>query len=142
MWCALRKSRIIGPFFLKEATVNSEFYPALLQGLLIPELRQLNLLRLNLLSARRCTLPLCFEGATGTEWRLPTAVDRYSCTNCLATSFASFDLTGTFHKVTLKQPYIHRYHVLWINVRSGLQTKFMKSLSSKWTISAASQNMF
>jgi hypothetical protein len=58
MWCALRRSRIIGPFFLKEVTVNSEFYPALLQGLVIPELRQLNLLRLNLLSARRCNLPL------------------------------------------------------------------------------------
>jgi hypothetical protein len=29
MWCALRKSRIIGPLFLKGATVNSEFYPAM-----------------------------------------------------------------------------------------------------------------
>jgi len=74
--CALSKSRIIGPFFLKEATVNSEFYPALLQGFLIPELRQLNLLRLNLLSARRCTLPLCLECGTVTEWRLPRTVDR------------------------------------------------------------------
>jgi hypothetical protein len=54
MWCALMKSRIIGPFFLKEATVNSELYPALLQGFLIPELRQLSLLRPNLLSVRRC----------------------------------------------------------------------------------------
>jgi hypothetical protein len=51
MWCALRKSGIIGPFFLNEATINIEFYPALLQGFLIPELRQLNLLRMNLLSA-------------------------------------------------------------------------------------------
>jgi hypothetical protein len=67
MWCALRKSCNNGPFFLKDATVNSEFYPALLQGFLIPELRQLNLLRPNLLSAKRCPLPLCFECATVTE---------------------------------------------------------------------------
>ena len=67
MCFALRKSRIVDPFFLKEATVNSEFYPALLQGFLIPELRQLDLLRLKLLSARRCTLPLCFECGTVTE---------------------------------------------------------------------------
>jgi hypothetical protein len=67
MWCALRKSRIIGPFFLKEATVNSECYPALLQGFLISELRQLNILRLNLPSARRCPLSTCFERPTVTE---------------------------------------------------------------------------
>nr|XP_005998403.1 PREDICTED: uncharacterized protein LOC102358965 [Latimeria chalumnae]XP_005998404.1 PREDICTED: uncharacterized protein LOC102358965 [Latimeria chalumnae] len=43
VWCALRKSRIIGPFFFEEATVNGEHYLAMLQNFFIPELRRLNL---------------------------------------------------------------------------------------------------
>lgn len=45
MLCALSTSRIIGPFFLNKATLNSKFYTALFQGFLIPELRQLNLFK-------------------------------------------------------------------------------------------------
>ena len=43
VWCALRKSRIIGPFFYTEATVNGECYRAMFRDSLFPELRLVNL---------------------------------------------------------------------------------------------------
>ena len=44
VWCVIRKSRIIGPFFFEEGTENVERYLTILQDFLISELRQLNLL--------------------------------------------------------------------------------------------------
>ena len=44
VWCALRRSRIIGPFFFQETTINGDIYLAMLKTFLIPELQRFNIL--------------------------------------------------------------------------------------------------
>jgi hypothetical protein len=40
VWCALSRSRIYGPFFFEERTINGESYLNMLQQFFIPELKQ------------------------------------------------------------------------------------------------------
>ena len=44
VWCALRRSRIIGPFFFQETTINGDIYLTMLKTFLIPELQRFNIL--------------------------------------------------------------------------------------------------
>jgi hypothetical protein len=55
IWCALSKSRTIGPFFFNEAKVNGECYRVILQDFLTHEQGQLNLLDGNFLQQNGAT---------------------------------------------------------------------------------------
>lgn len=127
VWCTLRKSCIINYFICNAATVNGKCYCAMLQDFLIPERQQFNIYRRNLLSARQCTLPRCFECATFIEWRLLRQVGTISWPS-RSPDLTPLDYILRGHVTTVC---FNRERFLSRNLRSRSLMWFMKSVNSK-----------
>ena len=116
------KSCIIGPFFHTEAAVDGEYYRAMFQHSLFPELRILNLCNRDLYQQDGA-----FVLRLGIRYGMTvsTQVDRYSWASSLAKSCSSDLIRQFVYEVNLKQLSIHRHYIIRVSVRSGSRTQFM-----------------